>query len=235
MTDWTSKTQPLSVQPANNIRFYILMFATVIGTLLVILLNPGTVDGQFNPLFEEGGFIEGLSPMGYVFCVLLIIAHGGFRFAFTRALPLVVVLLAMTLRELNFHVLFTSMSIEKLDFYTSPAVPLHQKVIAFLVIALVAAAVLLLIVRHGRVFLAGLWKLDPVSLGTALAIGEILLSKSIDGINNRLADIGYFMSDETTNMFAKVEETAELGISLYAIIAILAYFGSARDDMGESR
>jgi hypothetical protein len=232
MTDLTPTHLSLAASPANNARYYALMAATLAGLLLVIVLNPATVNGQLNPLFEEGGFVEGLSPMGYVFCIVLIIAQGGFRFAFTRAFSLVVILLAMTLRELDFHTRFTVMSLEKLKFYISPDVPLGQKAIGLLVLLLLAAAVLHVLRRHGKGFLAGLGKGDPVSVATAFAIGSILLSKSMDGLNNRLDDLGYVIGGNTTHVLEKIEETTELGISLFAIIAIIAYFGSAREGDG---
>lgn len=232
MTDLTPTHFSLVATPANSVRYYALTAATVVGLLLVIVLDPATVGGQINPLFEEGGFVEGLSPMGYVFCIALIIAQGGFRFAFTRAFSLIVILLAMTLRELDFHTRFTVMSLEKLKFYISPEVPLGQKAIGLLILLLLATAVLHVLKQHGKSFLAGLRKGDPVSIATALAIGSILLSKSMDGLNNRLDDLGYAIGGNTTHVLEKIEETTELGISIFAIIAIIAYFGTARESGG---
>ncbi len=232
MTDLSPTSFSLAAAPANSVRYYALMATTLAGLLLVIVLDPATVGGQLNPLFEEGGFVEGLSPMGYLFCIALIVAQGGFRFAVARAFPLIVILLAMALRELDFHTRFTVMSLEKLKFYISPEVPPGQKALGLLVLLLLAAVVLHVLRRHGRNFLAGLSKGDPVSVATALSIGSILLSKSLDGLNNRLDDLGYAIGGNTTHVLEKIEETTELGISLFAIIAIVAYFGSAREGGG---
>lgn len=229
MTDISSSTADLAAAPANNARYYFLMAAVVVGLAIVMLTSSASIDGGLNPLFQEGGFVEGLSPIGYVFCIVLIIAQGGFRFASTRALALIVVLIALTLRELDFHVRFTVMSLEKLKFYWSPEVPLVQKAIGLVVLIALAAAVIHLIRKHGTAFLSGLRIGDPVSVATLFDIGSIGLSKSIDGINHRLADMGFSMGAQSAHVFEMIEETTELGISLFAIIAIIAYFGSARD------
>jgi hypothetical protein len=219
----------LSATPANNLRYYVLLAVTAVGLLLVILLNPATVDGGLNPLFHEDGFIERLSPIGYVLCMVLIIAQGGFRFALGKAFALTVILLAMTLRELDFHNRFTVMSIEKLKFYISSEVPLGQKAIGLVVLVLVAVAVVHVLRRYAGPFLAGLGKGDPVSLATLLAIASVVLSKSIDGLDNRLEDLGFLMGSEAAHIVEKIEETTELGVSIFAIIAVVAYFGSARE------
>jgi hypothetical protein len=229
MTDLAPTRLDLSATPANAARYYVLLAATAVGLLLLILLNPATIDGRLNPLFQERGFIEKLSPIGYLFCIVLIIAQGGFRFAFSRALALTVILFAMTLRELDFHTRFTVMSMEKLKFYISSSVPLEQKAIGLLVLLLLAAALVLILKRHAGPFMAGLARGDPVSLATLFAIVSVALSKSIDGLNNRLADLGFSISGEATHFVEKIEETAELGVPLFLLVAIIAYFGSARE------
>jgi hypothetical protein len=229
MTDLAPTRLDLSATPANAVRYYVLLAATAVGLLLLILLNPATIDGHLNPLFQERGFIERLSPIGYLSCIVLIIAQGGFRFAFAKAWALTIILLAMTLRELDFHTRFTVMSMEKLKFYISSSVPLEQKAIGLLVLTFLAVALVLILKRHAGTFLAGLGRGDPVSLATLFAIASIAVSKSIDGLNNRLADLGFSMGGGATHLVEKIEETAELGVPLFILVAIIAYFGSARE------
>lgn len=224
----SSYPKSLTAMPEAAGRYFALMVAAVALLLGILLFAPAEVNGALNPVYVEGGFVESLTPIGYVFCIVLIFAQGGLAFIWRRALGIVIVLLAMTLRELDFHTRFTPMSVEKLKFYTSPLVPLHEKVIALLIVGFVVVTAITLLVRYGRAFLEGLRRFDPVSVATTVAVLDIGFSKSIDGIGNRLADIGYTLGQSAGLHFEAVEETSEFGIALFAIIAVLAYFGSAR-------
>ena len=210
-------------------RYFALMAGLLAVQLLIIILNPSDVGGHLNPLFRESGPIEALSPIGYALCMVLIVALGGVKFAFTRALSLMVVLLAMMLRELDFHTRFTAMSITKTRFFLSGDVPLQQKVLAFLALALIGLAVLHVIFAHGRAFVARLRRFDPVGVAAALSIAMILLSEGLDGAYNTLAKIGLPITIAQGEFLEKVEETAEMGIPIFAALAILAYFGTRRE------
>ncbi len=210
-------------------RYFALMAGLLAIQLLIIILNPSDVGGHLNPLFRESGPIEELSPICYALCMVLIVALGGAKFAFTRALSLMVVLLAMMLRELDFHMRFTVMSITKTRFFLSGDVPLQQKVLAFLALALIGLAVLHVIFAHGRAFVARLRRFDPVGVAAALSIAMILLSEGLDGAYNTLAKIGLPITIAQGEFLEKVEETAEMGIPIFAALAILAYFGTRRE------
>ncbi len=210
-------------------RYFALMAGLLAIQLLIIILNPSDVGGHLNPLFRESGQIEELSPICYALCMVLIVALGGAKFAFTRALSLMVVLLAMMLRELDFHTRFTVMSITKTRFFLSGDVPLQQKVLAFLALALIGLAVLHVIFAHGRAFVARLRRFDPVGVAAALSIAMILLSEGLDGAYNTLAKIGLPITIAQGEFLEKVEETAEMGIPIFAALAILAYFGTRRE------
>ncbi|MGB3416554.1 MAG: hypothetical protein WBG88_16940 [Mesorhizobium sp.] len=210
-------------------RYFALMAGLLAIQLLIIILSPSDVGGHLNPLFRESGPIEELSPICYALCMVLIVALGGAKFAFTRAPSLMVVLLAMMLRELDFHTRFTVMSITKTRFFLSGDVPLQQKVLAFLALALIGLAVLHVIFAHGRAFVARLRRFDPVGVAAALSIAMILLSEGLDGAYNTLAKIGLPISIAQGEFLEKVEETAEMGIPIFAALAILAYFGTRRE------
>ncbi len=210
-------------------RYFALMAGLLAIQLLIIILNPSDVGGHLNPLFRESGPIEELSPICYALCMVLIVALGGAKFAFTRALSLMVALLAMMLRELDFHTRFTVMSITKTRFFLSGDVPLQQKVLAFLALALIGLAVLHVIFAHGRAFVARLRRFDPVGVAAALSIAMILLSEGLDGAYNTLAKIGLPITIAQGEFLEKVEETAEMGIPIFAALAILAYFGTRRE------
>lgn len=211
---------------AGEIRHFALIAGVLLVQFLIIVLNPSGIGGHLNPLFLESGPIEELSPIGYALCMVLIVSLGGVKFAFTRAFSLMVVLLAMMLRELDFHTRFTAMSITKRAFFLSGDVPLEQKVVAFLALALIGCAVLHVVLTHGRAFVARLRSLDPVGVAVALSLLMILFSEILDGGDHTLARIGFPIGVESTEFLEKVEETLEMGISIFAALAILAYFSS---------
>ncbi len=205
-------------------RHYLLIACVLVAQLLIVVLNPSRVDGHLNPLFLETGPIETLSPLGYGLCMVLIVALGGIRFAFTRAFSLMVVLLAMLLRELDFHTRFTAMSVTKRDFFLSGEVALFEKLLAFFVLALIGVAVLHVIATYGRPFVERLRRFDPVGIAAALSMAMVVSSLVLDGGGRSLARIGFPVSAESGNFLEKVEETLEMGIPIFAALAILAYF-----------
>ena len=216
-------------------RYFVLMAAVLVAQLLIVILNPSTIDGHLNALFIEDGPIEALSPIGYGLRMVLIVALGGVRFAFTRAWSLMAILLVMMLRELDFHARFTTMNITKSKFFLSGEVPLHEKVVAFVALTLIGLVVLHVIFTYGRAFIAGLKRLAPVSVATALSILMIVLSEGLDGIGSRLAAIGFPIDPQASEAFEKMEETAEMGISLFAALAILAYFSARNEKTGAAK
>ncbi len=215
-----------------NGRFFVLMAAVLLVQFLTVVLTHSPVVGKVHPLFREDGPIEALSPVGYILCVVLIIALGGSKFALTRAFSLIVVLLAMATRELDFNNRFTTMSVTKVSFFRSADDPLYAKILAFAALALTAWAVVHMLVTYGRDFFAGLRRLSPMSVAAALSVSMIALSEGLDGIARPLAKLGFPITLETILTLVKVEETLELGISIFAALAILAYFSARQDRQG---
>jgi hypothetical protein len=205
--------------------YFTLMAAAAILWLLVFLIPPSTVNGALNPIYQEDGLVDFLSPLGYVACILMIVLRGGPFFAFNRALLVNFLLLILTLREYDFHTRFTSMSITKLKFYISGEVPLHEKLPAFLVLCVIAWAVLTLVKRHGCGFLDGLKQVDPMWVAIAVGIVLIVLSQAMDGIGRDFRMVGMPLDVFETDRFEALEETLEFGIPIYFFIAALAYFG----------
>lgn len=219
----------MSKLDSSTSRYFALMAGLLAVQLLIIILPPSDIGGHLNPLFRESGPIEELSPIGYVLCMVLIVALGGVKFAFTRALSLMVVLLAMMLRELDFHTRFTDMSITKARFFLSAEVPLEQKALAFPALALVGLAVIHAILAHGRAFVASLRRLEPAGVSAALSIAMILLSEGLDGAYKSLERVGVPITMAYGEFLEKVEETLEMGIPIFAALAILAYFSTRRE------
>lgn len=209
-------------------RYFGLMGFAYVVLAAIVFFNPTTIDGHPNPLFKEDGLVEQLSPILYGACILLILAMGGIRFGFTRGRSLVLMLFALTLRELDFHVRFTTMSITKLKFYLSDTVPLHEKVPAIIVIGLLGWLALTLLRTYTRPVLKGLMRLEPASVATVIALMLIALSEWLDGVRRYLEMFGITLDRRAINWVGAIEETVELGIPVFALLAIWAYFGMRR-------
>ena len=138
-----------------------------LGLLLLcgLVLNLGDRHGQV--LMGESGPIEVASAVGYFACALYMIARGGRDFLVSRGYFVVLTLL-FGFRELDFDKAFTTMGILKSRFYLSSDVPLQEKVIGLLVIALIVWTVFQLLRHHFTEFMRGLKQRAPVALGVAL-------------------------------------------------------------------
>src|SRR5690606_39112415 len=70
---------------------------------------------------REDGPIEAFSAVGYFICATLLLFWAGRGFWRVWCMPVAVI--AMGLRELDFHVRFSQINVTKLRFYTSSTVP----------------------------------------------------------------------------------------------------------------
>ncbi|OQM76642.1 hypothetical protein [Manganibacter manganicus] len=210
-------------------RYFALMGLAFAALAAIVIFNPTTIDGHQNPLFKEDGLVEQLSPVLYGACILLILGMGGVRFGLTRGRSLLLMLLVLTLRELDFHARFTTMSITKMKFYISDTVPLHEKIAGVIVLGLLVWLVLALLRTYARPVLKGMMRLEPTSLATVIALMLIASSEWLDGARRYLAMVGITLDRPAINWLGALEETLELGIPVFAFLAIWAYFGTRRD------
>ncbi len=176
---------------------------------------------------EEGGPVETMSAAGFVVCVVALFREGSGPFL-RRHYYLVAILVAMALRELDFHSDYTTMSITRARFYLSPAVPLGEKLGAVAAVGFLAWCGLLMLRRFGRDFVAGIRRLDSVALAVALAAGSAILAKSLDGLPRKLSGFGIDLAADAQRMALALEEVVELGIPAFLLIAIFSYFLRAR-------
>jgi hypothetical protein len=128
------------------------------------------------------------------------------------------------LRELDFDKKFTTMGVLKSKFYVSPVVPVAEKAIGAMVIALLIYAAVQCIRRHARNLIRGLGSACAVSIGICLVLVFLAVSKSLDGIGRKLHDLGIEISSRTSDVSAALEEILELGIPVILILAAAAFF-----------
>ncbi len=204
-----------------------------LGLLLLcgLVLNLGDRHGQV--LMGESGPIEVASAVGYFACVLYMIARGGRDFLVSRGYFVVLTLL-FGFRELDFDKAFTTMGILKSRFYLSSDVPIPEKVIGLLVIALIFWTVFQLLRNHFVEFLQGLKQRAPVALGVGLIFFLLAFSKSIDGLARKLKPFGIETSAEVSRWAGSVEEVLELGIPIYMVLTFHAWLSRRRAESPSS-
>lgn len=216
--------QPDAVSPVDR-HYFKLMTAVVavIGLLLAaVLAMKSTVAREF---LGEGGVIETLAAGGYIVCVASLIREGGFRWV-GRHFYFAAIVVAMCLRELDFHSNYTTMSITKSSFYVAGHVPLGEKLGAVLVLGFLIVCGVVMVRRHGRSFFKGLRNLDAVALAIAAAGLSAVAAKSLDGIGRKLGEIGLIVPESVEMVSLAIEEVLELGIPAFAALAVFAYFTS---------
>lgn len=173
-------------------------------------------------LSREHGEIEMGTVVGYFACIVLMLARGGNGFV-VRHWFLPLILLLMTLKELDFDKRFTTMGILKISFYLSAEVPVVEKLIALFIIALAMYAVVTLVKKHFSEFIVKLRSLRPEALAIGVAIAFVVISTGLDGLDRKLAGIGITTGESISTIAELIEEILEFGIPLMLLIGIWTY------------
>ncbi len=176
-------------------------------------------------LMSEGGAIEQASwmlwlVMAFAFALL---AKPGDRMS-TRV-ALVVMMAAFAAREADLHKEITGKSVLKLSFYFQEF-PLHQKLIAGVVVVAVLAAVGLLIKRYGHQVWRGARSGDIVCTTVLIFLISMVISKVLDrSVNVLLEDYGIAMPTRIGQLIGTTEESVEAVLPLVAAIGLLQHLG----------
>ena len=196
-------------------------------------LSPWLGEPSRELLLKENGIIESATVLAYLLCLGLMVWMGGLDYLKKYHYAFLLVVLFM-LRELDFDKKFTTMGVLKSKFYVSPVVPVAEKAIGAMVIALLIYAAVQSIRRHARGLVHGLRRDCVVSLGILLVGVFLVVSKSLDGIGRKLNDIGIGISAQTSDVSAVIEEVLEFGIPLILMLAAVAFFKNrAREEEKE--
>src|SRR5690606_38658297 len=122
---------------------------------------------------------------------------------------------AMCLRELDMHNRLTTLSLTKSSFYTSPEVPLGEKMIGVAIMVLLAWCVVSMIRRHWRGFFEGLRTAQPYAFALFLAGAFGIIAKAVDGIASKLEPFGIAVTPRVEQVAIISEEVLELGIPMF--------------------
>ena len=176
-------------------------------------------------LLAEGGFYESLSVVGYILCILALVWT--LRGAVQRVWYLPLVLAVMAARELDLDKSLFTRGLFKARQYTGEGVPLGERLIAGLILALIVTAILLMLWRHARPYLTALFRGRAWAGAVLLGIGFTVAYKLLDGIARKLAPLGIEVSADAERTAFVVEEIGELGIPVMFLVAILLWPGPA--------
>ena len=185
---------------------FTIIYLTVLLTSLIISLIAvrDEVLGMF--LTSESGPVQIFSVIGYFMAfmtALFLQWKGRLSFGYWAA----VLLLAMGLRELDFHDRFTTMGIMKTRFYISDAVPLTEKVIAAVVLLGLTWVTVAFLVKNFRPFVKALKGGNRAALLALNGICFTILSKLIDA--------------NPSLIICALEESMEMGIPYFFLLAMI--------------
>lgn len=171
-------------------------------------------------LLAEGGPIETLSALGYVVVAALLVWRMGFSRDW-RAWPLAGVLLALVGREIDLDKRGFTEGLLKSRQYLGGDVPPAERLLSIALLAALLSLLTLTWRRYGRQFLQALGQGRQAAILIALGITLAALTKSIDGLERKLAGV-VTLPDGTDQALAPFEEIGELGIPLAFLLAALA-------------
>lgn len=174
-------------------------------------------------LTHERGPVERPTEVLYVLVALGMWALRRPSDAFRLWLALSVTLLAFGMREMDLHKAWTGTSVLKVSFYLGPA-PLHHKLVALPVLALVALAVGHLLLRYSGTAWRALRQGHPVAITLACFVVTLVASKVFDRSIAILAeDYHLIVTPSIDSVVTALEEILELGLPVLAATGLLQH------------
>jgi hypothetical protein len=131
------------------------------------------------------------------------------------------IMLLMMGRELDLDKRLTSVGMLKSNLYLTNMAQPVERIFGVLVVLFVATVVIRLILRNGPELIAGLRHRVAWAWNIVVAIGLAVVSKSIDGIDRKLAPFGIAVSEHSVFLFGIVEEVLEFGIPVMFLVATI--------------
>lgn len=196
-------------------------FALVAGTTLTFLAVDLTLHDNVREIFKEGHTIELMSAVLPIATALLWFAAGADDRQ-GRQWHLPVILLLMALREMDMDKRLTSEGILQLRLYSGPS-PLVEKLAGLAIVALILICGWRLLRNTVPRMLAGLRAGRAASWLSLLAGISIVVAKTLDGADRKLAAFGITLDPALGVAFGRVEEALELA-AMVMLLQALVYF-----------
>jgi hypothetical protein len=191
--------------------------------LLLFVLSLVLEGNDRKLLLKEGGWVESATALAYFFCAAFIVYKG--KLTYLKKYPHIFLLIIFfMLRELDFDSRFTTTGIFKIRFFTGSNVPLTEKIIGAIVILLLLYIIFIILYRHTKDFISGLKKHSIVDVGVLISCIVLAVSQSLDGLDRKLKSFGIIVSKQVSMHAGAAEEMLELGVPIFFIITLSAYF-----------
>ena len=209
----------MKVKKQNNSTPAAILFALYLLMVIGIYLLPGNMSAE---IVRENGVVEIFSAAGYFFFCLLLVWCNLKGTVITRLAPGVLVFF-LGLRELDFHVRFTTMGMFKSRFFISPDVPLPEKVLVTLFILGLLLYTGIYFQKTLPEFTQALRGARPWAVSVVCGVACALVSKLVlDGNSGMIASV-LPMLENPKMLSAIMEECLELFIPVFFIRALFQY------------
>lgn len=189
---------------------------------LIAILGAYVPKETGNLIFNENGVIESVTVLFYALCLIMMARWYGVESLFNKWY-IYILLLALPLRELDFDKKFTTLGILKSKFFFSDLTTMTEKIIAGFVLLTILAAVLFVIKNHTKSFFINVLKLKPAEWAMGFGFGMMIISKTIDGVERKLASFNISISEDSNILVNRCEEIYEIAIPLAFLYAIYLY------------
>ncbi len=202
------------------------LFVAVMPLVLVLTAGLNLLpSGLAILIVKENGPIEDLSALGY-FLVAWWLARAGWLLRVKDGFSAGFLIALLGLRELDMHTRFTTMGIFKTRYYISPQVPGGEKLIVSIIVLIIFVIAIRYLYRNTRELWTELhrWSMSAISLAAAACC--IIVSKMLDSLSGPIEPLVACFSNEPRTVLRISEETLELAIPAYLLLA--AYFYTAR-------
>jgi hypothetical protein len=173
-------------------------------------------------IVQENGPVENLSALGYFIAApwlfwetWLLRIRDGFSAGFLIAL--------LGLRELDFNSRFTTMGIFKTRYFISPKVPGGEKLIVTAILLVIFVIAIRYFRRNIFAFLEALRLRRMYAVSLVCSAFCIVASKILDSFSGPIEPLVACFSSEPRIVLQISEETIELAIPIYLLLAVYWY------------
>ncbi len=190
---------------------------TILAIQIWVLVLPPDL---YERVIMENGLIEMTTVTGYLIaaCWLFLCA---FQKRLNHGFVSGLLVLGLALRELDFHVRFTTMGIFKTRFYLTNEVPVPEKIIVSVIVIIMFAALFWYAKKYGRFLIEG-WRQKSI-WAYCIIIAMVLagITKTFDRNSYEINTFCMEYLNLNTEAVVRVsEEVWELGIPLFILLAI---------------
>ena len=174
-------------------------------------------------LVQEHEPVEALTAVGYLVAVCWLIITAlvkSVRWLFSASFMVAL----LGLRELDYHSQFTTMGIMKTGYYISPKVPATEKAIVSALVLIILCIAFHFVWTRWKSFLTALKAGDIAAVNLAMAIGFGIVTKTLDNNSTSIRKVVALFHNDPRTSLRVVEETMELAIPLFILLAIYHSF-----------